>query len=123
MRARYLGDHDNFAAWGIPFPRGVFVEVSDAHAQKKIAGNSHFEIEQSDAEDVDFKMVESCTLPAEAAVDGDVPPFEFKEYSDGTSAFGPGPLPDLSPDQQDALTATPQQSYPGARRGPKPKAK
>ena len=31
--------------------------------------------------------------------------FETKHYSDGTMAFGPGPLPDLSPDQQRAFVA------------------
>jgi hypothetical protein len=30
---------------------------------------------------------------------------ETKHYSDGTSATGTAPLPDLSPAQQDALTA------------------
>lgn len=30
---------------------------------------------------------------------------ETKRYSDGTSATGTAPLPDLSPEQQDALTA------------------
>lgn len=31
---------------------------------------------------------------------------ETKVYTDGTSVTGPGPLPDLSPEQQSALTVT-----------------
>jgi hypothetical protein len=54
MRARYLGDHDNFTAWEIRFPRGVFVRIDAPAVQAKIAGNSHFEVEQIDAEDVEF---------------------------------------------------------------------
>ena len=34
-------------------------------------------------------------------------PVETKEYSDGTAATGTGPLPDLSPAQQDAATGQP----------------
>lgn len=65
MRARYLGERDDFAAWGIRFPRGVFVKVSDAHAQKKIAGNSHFEVEVLDAEDVEFTETVRTTVEAQ----------------------------------------------------------
>jgi hypothetical protein len=54
MRARYLGDHDNFTAWEIRFPRGVFVPVTDPHAQGKIKNNREFEVENSDAEEVEF---------------------------------------------------------------------
>jgi hypothetical protein len=54
MRARYLGNLDNFAAFGIHFPRGVFVEVSDTHAQSKIRNNNHYEVEREDIEDVEF---------------------------------------------------------------------
>lgn len=54
FRAKYLGDHNDFSAWGIRFPRGVFVPVDDPHAQAKISANCHFEVEKSDAEDVEF---------------------------------------------------------------------
>lgn len=54
FRAKYLGDHSNFAAWGIHFPRGVYVPVNDEAAQKKISANCHFEVESIDAEDVEF---------------------------------------------------------------------
>lgn len=54
MRARYLGDHAEITLWELTFPRGVFVSVEDPHAQMKIAGNSHFEVEVTDAEDVEF---------------------------------------------------------------------
>lgn len=54
MRARYLGDHGNFTSWGISFPKGVFVRIDDPAVQAKIAGNSHFEVEKIDAEDVEF---------------------------------------------------------------------
>ena len=54
MRARYLGDHDNLTAWGIRFPRGIFVRVDDKAAQQKIASNQHFEVENVDADEVQF---------------------------------------------------------------------
>ena len=54
MRARYLGDHSNMTSWGINFPRGVFVRIDNEAAKRKIPNNSHFEVENSDAEDVVF---------------------------------------------------------------------
>lgn len=43
MRAfSYIGDHDSTTLWGITFPRGVAVSVSDAHALRKLSGNNHF---------------------------------------------------------------------------------
>lgn len=57
MRARYLGDHDSVTLFGIHFPKGVFVDVDDAHAQRKVAGNSHFEVEKIQAETVEFREV------------------------------------------------------------------
>ena len=38
----YLGDHAATTLWGIQFPRGVAVAVSDPHAIRKLEGNSHF---------------------------------------------------------------------------------
>lgn len=74
FRAKYLGDHDRFSAWGIRFPRGVFVPVTDPHAQAKISGNSHFEVEQSDAEDVEFTETPMGESVAEApGADADAP--------------------------------------------------
>jgi hypothetical protein len=35
-------------------------------------------------------------------VESDAPAYEVKTYSDGTVASGPGPMPGLSPAQQDA---------------------
>lgn len=54
MRARYLGDHDSVTLFGIDFPKGVFVSVEGAHAQKKIGNNGHFEVERTEAESVEF---------------------------------------------------------------------
>jgi hypothetical protein len=100
MRARYLGDHSEFSAWGIQFPRGVFVKIDDPHAQKKISANSHFEVENSDAEEVEFVEVPRSTLaganPAE-----DAPAVETATYEDETAATGLAPLPEQSPDEQE----------------------
>lgn len=115
MRARYLGDHSNFTSWGIPFPRGVFVEVGDPHAQKKIAGNNHFEVENSDAEDVVFTEMPKPVIEA-------APVVVSVAYEDGSQATGTAPLPALPPSEQDnAEEIEPVQHYQGARRGPKPK--
>lgn len=73
FRAKYLGDHDNFSAWGIRFPLGVFVPVSDEHAQKKISTNSHFEVENSDAEDVAFVETLKAEFVAEESAPVDIP--------------------------------------------------
>lgn len=43
MRAfTYLGDRESVTLWGIHFPCGVAVSVSDPHALRKLAGNGHF---------------------------------------------------------------------------------
>lgn len=57
MRARYLGNHAETTLFGIHFPKGVYVAVNDSHAQNKIRNNSHFEVEQIDAEEVAFVEV------------------------------------------------------------------
>lgn len=54
MRARYLGDHSETTLFGIRFPKGVFVEVADPTAQRKLSNNNHFEVERADAEEVTF---------------------------------------------------------------------
>lgn len=41
-RFAYLGDHASVTLWGIDFPQGVAVAVEDAHALRKLEGNSHF---------------------------------------------------------------------------------
>lgn len=41
-------------------------------------------------------------------VGGEPGPVEAVEYSDGTTATGPGPLPEQSPAQQDAATTADQ---------------
>lgn len=38
----YLGDRDTVTQWGIVFPHGVAVSVSDAAAVAKLAGNPDF---------------------------------------------------------------------------------
>jgi hypothetical protein len=38
----YLGDHESVTLWGITFPQGVAVSVSDEHAIGKLRGNNHF---------------------------------------------------------------------------------
>lgn len=38
----YLGDRDTVTMWGIDFPRGVAVSVSDAPVIAKLAGNPDF---------------------------------------------------------------------------------
>jgi hypothetical protein len=38
----YLGDHEAVTLWGIEFPQGVAVSVSDEQAIGKLRGNSHF---------------------------------------------------------------------------------
>lgn len=53
MKAKFIGDPsqpderlpDNTRAFGIDFPRDKFVEVKDEAAQRKVVGNSHFEIQ------------------------------------------------------------------------------
>lgn len=81
MRARYLGDHSSIALFGIQFPKGVFVPVDDAHAKKKIAGNSHFEVENVDAEDVEFtEVIHDEVVPLDAiGLAGDQPINDLKE--------------------------------------------
>lgn len=93
VRARYLGDHDKFSAWGIRFPRGIFVPVSDAHAQKKIAGNRHFEIENSDAEEVEFveTVKTECQEVAEPAQAEFMAPEEFAPEVTEEAAEEPQP--------------------------------
>lgn len=53
------------------------------------------------------QLVEASPKPAEESPtplpSGDLVTTETKQYSDGSSATGPGPLPDLSPAQQEAL--------------------
>jgi hypothetical protein len=66
MRARYLGDHDNFTAWELRFPRGVFVRIDDPAVQAKIRGNNHFEVEQIDADDVEFIETPRAVAPEAA---------------------------------------------------------
>ncbi len=48
--------------------------------------------------------------PMEGSIDGRsdseaAAPIETKHYADGSSATGPGPMPELSPEQQDRLVA------------------
>jgi hypothetical protein len=38
----YIGDEPSVFAFGLTFPKGVFVEVTDAHALKKLPNHSHF---------------------------------------------------------------------------------
>ena len=42
MRFAYIGDHKGMVAFGLPFPVGVAVEVTDPHAIAKLSGNSHW---------------------------------------------------------------------------------
>lgn len=51
---------------------------------------------------VSIDSVPSSSLPAP---DASSPVIETKQYSDGSSATGPAPLPDLSPAQQEAANA------------------
>lgn len=38
----YIGDHEGTEVFGLRFPRGTAVEVSDPHAVMKLRNNSHF---------------------------------------------------------------------------------
>lgn len=78
MRARYLGDHVDMRAFGISFPRGVYVEVTDTHAQTKIRGNNHFEVESDDIETVEFKEVESASADPTVIGGADAEPVRAK---------------------------------------------
>jgi hypothetical protein len=53
-------------------------------------------------DDADHAMVPARILRQQPNASG----IETKHYSDGSSATGPGPLPDLSPEQQAAVRRT-----------------
>lgn len=54
IRARYTGDVQNFSAFGIEFPEGEFVEVTNTKIAAKLKCNSHFEVKEGEFEDVQF---------------------------------------------------------------------
>lgn len=43
-RFTYNGDHEEVTTWGVTFPRGVPVEVTDATLLRKLPGNSEFSL-------------------------------------------------------------------------------
>jgi hypothetical protein len=42
MKFAYVGGDEETTAFGLRFPRGVGVEVTDAHAIRKLSNNPHF---------------------------------------------------------------------------------
>lgn len=47
MKYAYLGDHESVSLYGVHFPVGVFVEVTNETLLRKLAGNTHFEAENA----------------------------------------------------------------------------
>lgn len=64
MKYAYLGDRESVDLYGVHFPVGVFVEVTNETLLRKLAGNNHFAagiVEQS----IDDAPVEkAASIPA-----------------------------------------------------------
>lgn len=74
---------------------GVSLETPEVYVPKAYPKWVHGRLVRSAAEEAAREALMAPKVAAEPAI-------ETKHYSDGTSATGPGPLPDLSPAQQDA---------------------
>lgn len=44
MKVTYIGDEIAVALFGMTFPKGQAVEVTDEHAQRKLAANPQFSV-------------------------------------------------------------------------------
>lgn len=80
----------------------VLTGAAQAAARGELHGEMHMNVAARDA----AMGAEPETLPE--GMSGTHQDIETKHYSDGTSATGPGPLPDLSPAQQEAAELVPE---------------
>jgi hypothetical protein len=88
----------------VPQPaQDAAIEAADLTARNATIAADDAAQTAADAQANSDLVHQQSDLPAaEPLTEAESPVFETKEYSDGSSATGVAPLPDLSPEQQDA---------------------
>lgn len=108
----YIGDEPSVFAFGLTFPRGAFVEVTDAHALKKLANHPHFRSAPDDGY-VEVQPGFIDGLPREAPEIGAALTPEAQATTEGASAVDPDAAPhsleaQFSTDTPNALLGQPK---------------
>lgn len=67
MKFTYNGDHEEVTTWGVTFPRGVPVEVTEPTLLRKLPGNREFSlVPEQDEQEAGGETVESLRAKLDA---------------------------------------------------------